>query len=45
MFVVYYQGKVICGVFIVEVVEIKVVMVNKYVRENEYLLLCMLEKV
>ncbi|MBF1995245.1 ATP-dependent Clp protease adapter ClpS [Serratia symbiotica] len=41
---VHYHGKAICGVFTAEVAETKVIHVNCYARENEYPLLCTLEK-
>ncbi|WP_126356977.1 ATP-dependent Clp protease adapter ClpS [Cedecea lapagei] len=45
MLTVHYQGKAICGIFTAEVAETKVALVNQYARENEYPLLCTLEKV
>lgn len=44
MLTVHYQGKAICGVFTAEVAEMKVALVNRYVRENGHPLLCTLEK-
>ncbi|PKH24300.1 ATP-dependent Clp protease adapter ClpS [Enterobacterales bacterium CwR94] len=44
MLTVHYRGKAICGVFTAEVAETKVVMVNRYAKENEHPLLCTLEK-
>lgn len=44
MLTVHYQGKAICGIFTAEVAETKVALVNQYARENEYPLLCTLEK-
>lgn len=41
---VHYQGKAICGTFTAEVAETKAEYVNQYARENEYPLLCTLEK-
>lgn len=44
MLTVHYEGKAICGVFTAEVAETKVALINRYARENEYPLLCTLEK-
>lgn len=44
MLMVYIQGKVVCGLFIWDVVEIKVMQVNQYVWESQYLLFCEIEK-
>lgn len=44
MLTVHYQGKAICGIFTAEVAETKVALVNQYAKDNEYPLLCTLEK-
>ncbi|MBT0726975.1 ATP-dependent Clp protease adapter ClpS [Rosenbergiella australiborealis] len=44
MLTVHYEGKAICGIFTAEVAETKVMQVNRYAKENEHPLLCMLEK-
>lgn len=44
MLTIHYQGKAICGVYTAEVAETKVMQVNKYAQDNEYPLLCTLEK-
>ena len=44
MLTVHYQGRAICGIFTAEVAETKVAMVNQYAKDNEYPLLCTLEK-
>ncbi len=44
MLSVHHHGKVVCGVFSADVAETKVILVNYYARENEYPLLCTLEK-
>ncbi|WKX27565.1 ATP-dependent Clp protease adapter ClpS [Tatumella ptyseos] len=44
MLTVHYEGKAICGEFTAEVAETKVMQVNRYAKENEHPLLCMLEK-
>lgn len=41
---VHYQGSAICGIFTAEVAETKVALVNQYAKDNEYPLLCTLEK-
>lgn len=45
MLKVHYQGRAICGVYSAEVAETKVAQVNAYSNENEYPLLCTMEKV
>ncbi|WP_370560850.1 ATP-dependent Clp protease adapter ClpS [Edwardsiella tarda] len=44
MLTVHYKGKAVCGVFTAEVAETKVVLINRYARENDHPLLCTLEK-
>ncbi len=44
MLMVHYQGRAICGIFTAEVAETKVALVNQYAKDNEYPLLCTLEK-
>lgn len=44
MLTVHYQGRAICGIFTAEVAETKVALVNQYAKDNEYPLLCTLEK-
>lgn len=44
MLTVHYQGKATCGIFTAEVAETKVALVNLYAKDNEYPLLCTLEK-
>ena len=43
MLQVHTQGKGICGVFVREIAETKVAMVNEYSRENQHPLLCTME--
>lgn len=45
MLAVHYQGKAVCATYTAEVAETKVMMVNKYARDNQHPLLCTLEKV
>lgn len=45
MLTVHYQGKAVCATYTAEVAETKVMIVNKYARDNEHPLLCTLEKV
>lgn len=44
MLEVHYEGKAVCGVFTAEIAETKVMQINRYAKENEHPLLCMLEK-
>ena len=44
MLTVHYKGQAICGTFTAEVAETKVALVNQYAKDNEYPLLCTLEK-
>lgn len=44
MLTVHYQGRAVCGIFTAEVAETKVALVNQYAKDNEYPLLCTLEK-
>lgn len=44
MLIVYKKGVVVVGVFLYEVVEIKVVLVMDFVQWYQYLLQCMMEK-
>ena len=43
MLQVHTQGKGICGVFVREIAETKVAMVNEYSRDNQHPLLCTME--
>ncbi|MBS0847768.1 ATP-dependent Clp protease adapter ClpS [Citrobacter sp. JGM124] len=44
MLTVHYQGRAVCGIFTAEVAETKVALVNQYAKDNEFPLLCTLEK-
>lgn len=44
MLTIHYEGKAVCGIFTAEVAETKVAIVNQYAKDNEYPLLCTLEK-
>lgn len=43
MFHVHTQGKGLCGVFVREIAETKVALVNQYSRTNKHPLLCTME--
>lgn len=44
MLTIHYHGKATCGVYTAEIAETKVMLVNRYARDNEHPLLCTLEK-
>lgn len=41
---VHTQGKGLCGIYVREIAETKVVQVNNYSRSNKHPLLCMMEQ-
>lgn len=44
MLTVHYRGKAICGVYIAEIAETKVMQVNEYARKSQHPLLCTMEE-